>query len=319
MSGIKFALAVAGCAAAAAAATAAGPSTGEHPAPACFGAASHDPAKPCENPSLRSEVIPSPRHARGARNAPCRIIESRGALRVCEFGAPASQARATIALLGDSHAAHWRAALDVVADAQSWRGLSLTLSGCPYSAITRVLREGLREDCVHRNRAVPTWLAEHPQIHTVFVSELSGAQWALPRDSGEPFTAESDAYIRAWQRLPASVHRVVVLRDTPKALPRTASCIERVAAADRDPGTACAVPRSQALDPDAAVDAAARLGAPRFTTIDMTRYFCDDSSCEPVIGGALVQKDLHHLSRVFVRTLGPYLLDAVRRLNPPVD
>jgi hypothetical protein len=37
-----------------------------------------------------------------------------------------------------------------------------------------------------------------------------------------------------------------------------------------------------------------------------------------VIGGALVQKDLHHLSVVFVRTLGPYLLGAIRRLQSPV-
>jgi hypothetical protein len=50
----------------------------------------------------------------------------------------------------------------------------------------------------------------------------------------------------------------------------------------------------------------------------MTRYFCNATSCPPVIGGALVQKDLHHLSVVFVRTLGPYLLEAVRQLAPPV-
>jgi len=50
----------------------------------------------------------------------------------------------------------------------------------------------------------------------------------------------------------------------------------------------------------------------------MDRYFCDAAVCEPVIGGALVQKDLHHLTAVFVRTLGPYLLDAVRDLEPPV-
>jgi hypothetical protein len=317
VSGIKLALAVAGCTVAAAA-TAVGTSSGDDTTPACFGAAAHDPARPCSNASLRSVVIPSPRQARGARNAPCRIIESRGPLRVCEFGAQAAQARGTIALLGDSHAAHWRAALDVVADAENWRGLSITLSGCPYSALTRVLRQGLREDCVHRNRAVPAWFAAHPEIHTVFVSELSGAQWALPRGTDDPFEAEADAYVTAWSRLPESVERVVVLRDTPKALPRTAACVERTSRAGRDPGAACAVPESVSVDDDAAADAARQLGGARFAVVDMTRYFCDDDECRPVIGGALVQKDLHHLSRVFVRTLGPYLLEAVRRLDPPV-
>ncbi|HEX4719724.1 MAG TPA: hypothetical protein VH300_14445, partial [Thermoleophilaceae bacterium] len=57
------------------------------------------------------------------------------------------------------------------------------------------------------------------------------------------------------------------------------------------------------------------LGAPRFETIDLNRFFCDRRWCYPVIGGALVQKDLHHLTAVFVRTLGPFFLDAVRRLD----
>jgi hypothetical protein len=294
--------------------TAGGPKA-DSGASACFGAAAHDPAHPCSDPALERTVTPTPAEARDAKNAPCTITVSRGPFRVCDFGVPRDSARATIALVGDSHAAHWRAALEVVAQAERWHGVSVTLSGCPYSVATRVLREPLRSECGRRNREVPRWLDRNTDIQTIFVSELSGARWLLPHATRDRLHAESEAYADAWRRLPPSVRHIVVIRDTPKALPSTAHCIERATALGDDAGRDCAVDRRRAIDPDAAVAAAKRLGGPRFATIDMDRYFCDDTVCEPVIGGALVQKDLHHLTAVFVRTLGPYLLDAVRSLE----
>ena len=76
------------------------------------------------------------------------------------------------------------------------------------------------------------------------------------------------------------------------------------------PGAACAQPRSDALDRDAAVSAAQR-HPPRVRYVNLTRYFCDSSTCFPVIGGALVYKDATHITSVYGRTLGPYLLRAL--------
>src|SRR3954454_22578717 len=192
----------------------------------CFGAAAHDAHRPCSNPRLRLAVVPTPAPARERPNSPCTIIERRGSLRVCEFGVPAGDATETVALLGDSHAAHWRAALEVVAQARRWRGLSITLSGCPYSTATRVLREPLRSNCAARNRAVPAWFADHPDVHTVFVSELSGARWLLPQGEDQ-FERQVRAYLEAWRELPSSVEHIVVIHDTPKDEPGTSACIER--------------------------------------------------------------------------------------------
>jgi hypothetical protein len=55
----------------------------------------------------------------------------------------------------------------------------------------------------------------------------------------------------------------------------------------------------------------------RVQTIDLTHFFCDVRRCYPVVGGALVYKDDHHLTTVFVRTLGPYLLRSFDRLPIP--
>lgn len=258
--------------------------------------------------------MPTPAEARDRPNAPCTIIEDRGPLRVCEFGVPADKATATVALLGDSHAAHWRAALEVVAQAKRWRGLSITLSGCPYSTATRVLQEPLRSDCVERNREVPQWFADHPAVHTVFVSELSGARWLLPHGVNQ-FEAEVRDYIAAWRELPRSVEHIVVIHDTPKDEPRTSACIERAIVDSVPAGTTCAVPRAEAIDRDAAATAATRLGSQRAEVLDLNRFFCSERWCYPVIGGALVHKDEHHMTSVFVTTLGPYLLLDVDRLE----
>jgi hypothetical protein len=75
------------------------------------------------------------------------------------------------------------------------------------------------------------------------------------------------------------------------------------------------VPRRKAIDRDAAVVAAQRVGAPRAQVVDLTRFFCGSRWCFPVIGGALVHKDEHHMTTTFVTTLGPYLLREVDGLD----
>src|SRR5207247_8748770 len=87
--------------------------------PRCFGAAARDPAhQPCENPSLAFTVVPTPLEATKKRNSSCDVIERLDRVRVCAFGPSPAKSTDTIALVGDSHASHWRAALQVVADAK---------------------------------------------------------------------------------------------------------------------------------------------------------------------------------------------------------
>ncbi|MGH2899099.1 MAG: SGNH hydrolase domain-containing protein, partial [Solirubrobacteraceae bacterium] len=50
--------------------------------------------------------------------------------------------------------------------------------------------------------------------------------------------------------------------------------------------------------------------SPRVSAIDLTRFFCDPQRCFPVIGGASVYKDVDHISAVYARSLGPFLLRA---------
>jgi hypothetical protein len=147
----------------------------------------------------------------------------------------------------------------------------------------------------------------------VFVSAISGSDWIASGGRSEHETAV-DGFLRAYRALPSSVRNVIVLRDTPKARRETAGCVERAIDARRRAAAACALPRSRAVVRDPLAAAAARYRTDRVRLADLTRFICDARRCYPVVGGALVHKDEHHMTTVFARTLWPYLARRVDRL-----
>lgn len=277
----------------------------------CFGAASRDPRHPCVNAILRHVVVPTPADAVVAPNAPCSPIEIDRLLRPCEFGVPASQATATVALVGDSHAAHWRAALEVVAQARHWSGISITRSGCPLSrAPARIVPAIRQATCAAWNAQVPQWFARHPEVRTAIVVDHFAARVRVAPGATALGTKVA-GYIAAWKALPATVKRIVVIRDTPLIGFAAQACVRAARLRHEDAGRTCALPRGAVLGRDAAVVAAMRLHSPRVRIVDLTHFFCSQRLCFPVVGGALVYKDDQHLTDAFATTLGPYLLRAL--------
>ena len=277
--------------------------------PKCFGAAARDPREPCSDRRLRYKVVPTPIAARRAPNHPCKVIERHDDIQVCEFGVAKEKAKATIAVIGDSHASHWRPALDYVARAKGWHAYNVTHTSCPFSTAVRDIPEPGRSACTRWGSDVLKWFRRHPEVTHVFAAQLSGGDGIVTQRRDE-FAAEVDGYLKAWKTLPATVKRITVIRDTPKMRGDTDTCVQQAISARRRAGVVCAVSRSSALDPDAAV-VAARRRSPLVRSVDLTRYFCDSRTCFPVIGGALVYKDTTHLTSVYGRTLGPYLLRAL--------
>jgi peptidoglycan/LPS O-acetylase OafA/YrhL len=283
--------------------------------PRCFGAAARDPRHPCTNPKLRLSVVPTPIEAQTQPNAPCRVVFYLGGKDVCEFGA--RKGSETVALIGDSHAGVYRIPLDAVAKARGWRGLRFGHSSCPLSAAPRDLDPPERADCTRWRAAVVGWLGAHPDVHTVFVSELASGRGVVTHRGQSQFETAVKGYQDAWSALPASVQRVLVIRDNPSVSLDTNACVERAMTAHEPAGAACALKRSESLDPDPAATAARRLHSPRVKVLDLTPFFCDARRCYPVIGGVLVYKDTTHLTGLYARTLGPYLARAVTAAVPP--
>src|SRR4051794_26688064 len=270
----------------------------------CFGAAARDAEVPCTNRTRT--VTPSPARARTLPNSPCRSITA-GPPPVCHFGV--ADGAETVALVGDSHAGHWRAAFEQVATAKGWNAVSITRSSCPLQKALRDLREPRRTQCRRFKADVFAWFAAHPEVRTVFVSGLSGGSGVVPGRGQSRFEASVQGYLDAWAALAG--RRIVVLRDTPRFRGDTDVCITRALRHRRRPGTACGVPRSFSLVRDPAVAAARRSGR---EVLDLTPFFCD-ARCYPVIGGALVVRDANHMTGTYSATLGPYVLRALDSLT----
>ena len=276
--------------------------------PRCFGAAARDPRHPCFNPALRHVVIPRPADAPLLPDGACVPVLVTEVLSACAFGPGAPDARPTLALIGDSHAAHLRAALEVAARAGHRPARSLTRPACPFSQAIPDIDGPARTQCIAWNRAVLRWLTRHPRVRTIVTS---GYTVRPGFEDAARFAEKERGFLAAWAALPRSVRHVIVVRDTPKATIFTLGCVEHAVATGQRAGRACAVPREVALQPDPAVAAASELHSQRVRVVDLTRYMCGPSKCYPVVGGALVHRDDQHLTAVYATTLGPYLLRAL--------
>ena len=160
------------------------------------------------------------------------------------------------------------------------------------------------------------WLRRHREVRDrVRVGDLGLARGS--RAAAAQCETAVDGYLRGLDgRCRRRCGRVVVLRDTPEG----ARGHRRLrAAGDRRPPAApaprCALPRSRG----GGARPGRRGGRARYRTdrvrlADLTRFICDARRCYPVVGGALVYKDEHHMTTVFARTLWPYLARRVDRL-----
>jgi hypothetical protein len=277
--------------------------------PPCFGAAARDPERPCRNRLLSFVAIPTPYNAPLEPSAPCRPI-ARVLPTACWFGPRLSKAAGSLALIGDSHATAWRAAVSVVADAKSWHAVSLNRNNCPF---TFAVTPG-KGNCKGWAGRVLRWLRAHPEVKRVVVGANSGSG-VIPANGHTLRTTKINGYIDAWKAMPKTVHDIYVLRDAPHSRPTTADCVSHAIALRHNPALRCARPRAGALLADESALAAERTDSERVKLIDLSDFMCDDKVCFPVVGGALVIKDIGHLTRTFSRTLGPYLGRAISRLE----
>ena len=277
--------------------------------PRCFGAASRDVSAPCDNQALDYMARPAPDWAPLELNAPCHPLSFTRLPRVCWFAHRKRGSRATVALVGDSHASSWRSAVRVLAGEQRWHALTIRRSSCPLNLAPRSSPPKEAASCSSWVRATIRWLGKHAEIRTVFVTASDYTGVVAPAGQ-DPYAVAVDGARRALAALPASIQHVIVLRDTPRSSDGMFACVDRALRAHQPTRDACSLPRDQVLAPDPFVDAAQQLGAPRFGVIDLTDFFCDPDRCYPVIGGALVYKDISHMTTAFGTTLGPYLESA---------
>jgi len=223
----------------------------------------------------------------------------------CVWGDSASER--TLVLFGDSHAAHWFPALELIAEIDGWRLLTLTKNACPAAALPfNDPRSHTDDECSRwRESAIQRIREIRPDAvvlgsATNFYGSFTDEEWK------RGFEATLGA-------LKSSGTRSLVMWGNPSAPHDIPECLSRARVQRRNIDAACTFDARTALDYTsyrAALAVADRYeGA---VVVDVSSYFCDNGQCSPTVGGEIVVYDSHHITASTAVRLVPLLTGYLR-------
>ncbi|WP_281886280.1 acyltransferase family protein [Agromyces rhizosphaerae] len=236
----------------------------------------------------------------------------------CILGDP--QGDRTVVMYGDSHAGHWKEALDEAARLEQVRLVVRWRSSCPAVTVYIVNTSG-RHDArcgAFRDHSVAS--IDEYDADAVLLSHAEGYLGRIRADDGSELSTADQ--LAAWERgyeevLAVHSGRTIgVIRDNPRFDHDPNDCLAEQSA------EACAVPRSTALEPIAELRAlgtevlAAHPIAVEFSSVDL---MCDASTCQVSDGGLPIFRDYNHLARDWTLTQVPELRGLLRDLVGPAD
>ncbi|MEU4363670.1 acyltransferase family protein [Promicromonospora sp. NPDC023987] len=220
----------------------------------------------------------------------------------CEFGVT-DDPTATVAVVGDSHAAVLTEPIIDVATERGWRVVTYLHSACPYTAGSPSGNGPNVDACNEANAGTRAELRESaPDLVVTTYHESNELE-----QRGSEEHAGAAGLAEVWNELADQGSQVVVLRDTPGAREHAVACVSKNYA---DPSQ-CDQPRERALADRDTVPAALE-AAPRARVGEFTDYFCDAETCHAVIGNVLVYRDDDHVSATYVNQL----TDRLREVLP---
>ncbi|CAB4535592.1 unannotated protein [freshwater metagenome] len=211
----------------------------------------------------------------------------------CEYGDTTSNK--TVVLYGDSHAAQWLPALDIVGRENGLKIVSLTKSACPAAEVIKELSSQYRvADCqAFRDSSIKRISQIKPsavimtgmQPFTAPNSEINSRNWWL---SGE---ATALSRIKKYTDFP------IYLTDTPLPQVDIPTCLAEMAREKCD--------TSRPISPEV---------APGLIPLNPTPWLCEET-CPAVIDGVVVYRDKSHLTVAMSQYLAPYLAKELIRLG----
>ena len=231
----------------------------------------------------------------------------------CVYGDAASDT--VIALVGDSHAAHWQPALRSLAEEHGWRLETYTKSACLFAdaVVWDSNTKGPYESCAAwQGTLLDRLVAERPDVVVVSSSgSYRVAEAGEPPNRAESLEPLAAAAASNWEALEEAGVEVLAIADTPWLGFDAPECV----AQHPDDLSECSVPREEAVDRSgAALLARAAELVPEADLIDVSDYVCPHDECVPVVGGVLTHSDSHHLTATYSRTLAPRLAEPLGAL-----
>lgn len=211
-----------------------------------------------------------------------------------------------IALIGDSHAAHWLPALQEAGEESGWQVHAFTKSACAVIATSTI----------RTVNDTPTEYTECLEWNKSLLEEVETLNPDLVVISGSTHTSAGDATIAdgmasAWQKYTDAGIDVVVINDVPRQGIHVPECVDR----NSDSLTECAPDRDDAIAASGAPDlktASELHGDVKF--LDVTDFICPADRCAPIIGGVLVYADSHHMTATYSATLSGKVAEELKLL-----
>ena len=148
-------------------------------------------------------------YARGCHAKPAGVV-----VKTCTFTYGPAAGRKTV-LTGDSHAAHWFPAINLVARHRGWRLITMTKSACPVADVTPISSGGIvLRDCARWHKALRAKI-HHVQPDMVIASTYDGYAFvgALNKRTAESKRLWRQGLTRSLRSFRADAPRVVMLGD----------------------------------------------------------------------------------------------------------
>jgi peptidoglycan/LPS O-acetylase OafA/YrhL len=214
----------------------------------------------------------------------------------CQYGVTEGYSH-TLALVGASHSAHWLPALEIVAEQNNWRILTMVATDCNFVSI-HPSRERY-ETCDSVSQTMINEVLEiRPDAVITIANEGEEVEPGTPR-------------IEPWRILDAADIPVIALRDNPWFDKDPSRCV----AGNLDNPTACAIPRDSVL----AVNFDMGDSPDNVLLVDLTDQWCDAEYCPAITGNTLMWRDRDHFTVEFSRTLAPALAEGIAEVWSPDD
>jgi peptidoglycan/LPS O-acetylase OafA/YrhL len=224
----------------------------------------------------------------------------------CVYGNP--KGALTVALVGDSHAAHWFPAMEVIARKHGWRLVPLTKFSCVFvdMRIYSPLLEREYTECeAWRENVIDRLAALKPDLVVI----ASNRYLPVVDDRDSDAIRQGAAGARLVERIDAPV---ALIADTPRSNVDVPACL----AQHRDSIENCTTSRADAFTWRHLRREKETVRLTDAKLVDLSSAVCPADPCPPIVGSMLVYRDNHHLTATFARSLAGVLDSALPPIVP---
>ncbi|MDR6572986.1 peptidoglycan/LPS O-acetylase OafA/YrhL [Curtobacterium sp. 320] len=272
------------------------------PQPALTSQRTASPTVPAQQPrftpfvpdNIRPRLDDATEAGSAPRSVGCHNVGTRDtSVNSCVLGDPSGSM--TVAIVGDSHAAHWVPAVEALAARTAgMRVLAFTKNACTIADVpVRAMGRHSVECDTWRGKVLDRLRAEQPDVVLI-----TGSAHLDLVHADDRATQWREGLARTLAALPRD-SRVSVLRDTPEF----AESVPRCLSANLENADACAIDRSEGLDDAWAAMERETAESAGHTYADLNDWFCSASRCGVISGDTLMYRDHGHLTREWARAM----------------